>query len=83
MEIVSLCWKEGEGWIGDTNQPVAKKILSSSSLLEIPVLRSLKSKKLRKSAIVAAFARSALPGRLSLDKMLASGAVFPKMSVER
>jgi hypothetical protein len=45
--------EEVEPWTGDINLHVVKKIQSSSSLLEILGLPSLRSKKRRKFAIAA------------------------------
>jgi hypothetical protein len=57
------------------------KILSSSSLLEIPGQLSLRSRKRKRSAIDALLRTLVWLGRWNLVKMLESGAVSQKMSV--
>jgi hypothetical protein len=71
---------EGELWTGDINLHVARKIQSSSSPLEIQDLPFLRSKRLRRSAIVVSLRMPASLGPLNLDRMLEFGAGYLKMN---
>jgi hypothetical protein len=73
--------EEERSWIGDINQHAAMKTLNSSSQSVTPALRSLRSKRRRKSVTVASCGKPVSPGLLKADRMLEYGAVFQKMSV--
>jgi hypothetical protein len=70
-------------WIGDINQPAAMRIQSFSSLLEIQVQPSHKSKKLKRFVSAALLKSLAWPGLWRADKMLEYGAGYLRMNVAR
>jgi hypothetical protein len=73
--------EEERSWIGDINQHAAMKTLNSSSQLVIPAQPSPKSKRRRRSVIVASFEKPVSLGRLKVARMQEYGADFQKMNV--
>jgi hypothetical protein len=73
--------EEERSWIGDINQHAAMKTLNSSSQLVIPAQPSPRSKRRRRSVIVASSARPVSHGLLKAVRMRAYGADFQKMNV--
>jgi hypothetical protein len=74
--------EEERSWIGDINQHAAMKTLNSSFRLVIQARQSPKSKRRRRSVIVASSARPVSHGLLKAVRMREYGADFQKMNVE-